>query len=148
MLIADHPLHRSGRAALPHPAPTLGDNAQAHERIRVADPGGRKPSGQQGRHATPRQVIALTAPSQYSPPHATDREAEGSNRRAIPRDAVVTHVTENNRTQVLANLRDGVVHARFEFGLDRLKLRLPPFAHRLTQHHVKPPLRGSSRNCA
>jgi GMP synthase-like glutamine amidotransferase len=44
------------------------------------------------------------------------------------------HVTENHRTQVLANLRDGVVHARFELGFHRLKLRLQPFAHRLTQH--------------
>jgi len=29
MLIAEHPLHRSGRAALPHPAPALGDERQA-----------------------------------------------------------------------------------------------------------------------
>ena len=28
MPIAEHPLHRSGRAELPHPAPTLGDDAQ------------------------------------------------------------------------------------------------------------------------
>src|SRR5579864_1778239 len=134
MIIADHPLHRSGRAALPHPAPTLGDDAQALVRIGMADPNGRKPSGEQGPHAAPRQVIALTAPTQNSPPYATDRIAEGNECGAISRHAVVTHVAENNRTQVLANLGDGVVHARLKFGLHRLKLRLPPFAHRLTQH--------------
>lgn len=37
MPIAGHPLHRSGRAELPHPAPTLGDDAQAHEGIGVTD---------------------------------------------------------------------------------------------------------------
>jgi hypothetical protein len=33
-MIAHDPLHRSGRAELPHPAPTLGEDVQAHERIR------------------------------------------------------------------------------------------------------------------
>jgi hypothetical protein len=79
-------------------------------------------------------VIALTAPTQNPPPYATDRRAEGTDCGAISRDTVVTYVTENNRTQVLANLGDGVVQASFKFGLHRLKLRLPPFAHRLTQH--------------
>jgi hypothetical protein len=36
MIIADHPLHRSGRAALPHPAPTSGDDAQTLGRIGMA----------------------------------------------------------------------------------------------------------------
>jgi hypothetical protein len=147
MIIAEHPLHRSGRAALPHPAPTLGSDAQAHEGIRVADTGGWKPGIEQGPHARPRQVIALAAPAQNSPPDPTDRATEGTDRRAIHRDAVVTHVPENNRAQVLANLGDGVVHAHLKFGLHRLKLRLPPFAHRLAQHREAPPC-ASSRNCA
>src|SRR5271167_857308 len=134
MIISDHPLHRSGRAALPHPAPTSGDDAQAHEWIRVADTSGRKPGIEQRPHAGPRQVIALAAPTQHSPPYPTDRTTEGTDRRAIHRHAVVTHVSENNRAQVLANRWDGVVHARFKFGLHRLKLRLPPFAHGLAQH--------------
>src|SRR5208283_3474531 len=134
MIISDHPLHRSGRAALPHPAPTLGDDAQAHEGIRVADTSGRKPGIEQWPHTGPRQVIALAAPTQHSPPYPTDRTTEGTDRRAIHRHAVVTHVSENNRAQVLANRWDGVVHARFKFGLHRLKLRLPPFAHGLAQH--------------
>jgi hypothetical protein len=43
-MIAHDPLHRAGRAALPHPAPTLGNNAQAHERIRVANLSGWEPA--------------------------------------------------------------------------------------------------------
>src|ERR1700723_3773171 len=134
MSIAEHPLHRSGRAALPHPAPTSGGDAQALRRIGMTDTDGRKVGLQQGRHTAPRQMVALTAPAQDSPPHLTQRSPEGSDRGAVPRDAVIMHVTENNRTQVRANLGDGVVHARFEFGLHRLKLRLPPFAHRLPQY--------------
>src|SRR4029450_2715885 len=34
MTVTHHPLHRSGRAALPHPAPPSGDHAKPHERIR------------------------------------------------------------------------------------------------------------------
>ena len=34
---AEHPLHRSGRAALPQSAPTLGDDTQAHEGIGMTD---------------------------------------------------------------------------------------------------------------
>lgn len=34
MPIAEHPLHRSGRADFPHPAPTSGNDAKPAERIR------------------------------------------------------------------------------------------------------------------
>src|ERR1700686_1026890 len=134
MPIAEHPLHRSGRAALPHPAPTLGDDAQAHEGIRVADASSRQPGVDQRLHATPGQMITLTAPPQDSPPYSADGKLEGTDRRAIHRDAVVTHVAENNRTQVRAYLGDGVVHSTLEFGFHLSQLRLPPFSHRLTKH--------------
>ncbi len=39
-MIAHDPLHRSGQVELPHPAPTSGDDAQAHERIRKTRAGG------------------------------------------------------------------------------------------------------------
>ena len=134
MPIAEHPLHRSGRAALPHPAPTLGDDAQAHERIRMTDVGRRQPCGEQGLHATPWQVIALTATAQHRPPQTTERAAEGTDCRAIHRHAVVTHVTENDRAQIGADALDGFVQATPEFGFDLSQLPLPPGAHRLTQH--------------
>ena len=143
MIIADHPLHRSGRAALPHPAPTLGDNAQALGRIRVADAGGGKPVGDQGRHSAPRQVIALTTSTQHPPPQEADRPSEGTDRGAIHRDAVVAHVTENDRAQVFAHRWDRLVHATLEFRFHIPQLRLPPFAHRLAQHRVRSVLPSS-----
>jgi hypothetical protein len=78
MLIAEHPLRRFGRAALPHPAPTLGDDAQALGGIGMTDVCGWKPRGEQGPHTMQGQVITLTAPTQHPPPQATDREAEAS----------------------------------------------------------------------
>ena len=58
IVIAHDPLHRSGRAVLPHPAPTLGDNAEAHERIGMTDTRRRKPALDVSPHAAPRQVVA------------------------------------------------------------------------------------------
>ena len=47
MPITGHPLHRSGRAALPHPAPTLGDERHALGGRRMTDArdGERVPAG-------------------------------------------------------------------------------------------------------
>src|ERR1700736_3969094 len=99
MPITEYPLHRSGRAALPHPAPTLGNDAQAHEWVGVADTNGRQPHVDQWLHPAPRQVIALTATTQHRPPHASERAAEGTERWSVHWNAVITHVAENNRTQ-------------------------------------------------
>lgn len=70
-MIAHDPLHRSGRAELPHPAPTLGEDAQAHERIRMTNTSRWKPSRKIAPHAAPRQVVTLAATSQYRPPQVT-----------------------------------------------------------------------------
>jgi len=58
-MIAPDPLHRSGRAELPHPAPTLGEDAQVHERIRMTDRSPRKPAHNIALHAVPLQVVTL-----------------------------------------------------------------------------------------
>lgn len=68
MTIADHPLHRSGRAALPHPAPTLGDDAEAHERVRMADAGGREPVSKMGQSAIGRTTRSRSGFPVTSPP--------------------------------------------------------------------------------
>jgi hypothetical protein len=115
MSITDHPLHRSGQAALPHPAPTWGDDAQAPGWIGVTDACERKPSGDQGLHLMPRQVIALTASTQHQPPHTADRTAERTEGGAVPRDVKVARVIENYRPQVGANRWDVLVHSTYEF---------------------------------
>ncbi len=43
-MVAPDPLHRSGRAALPHPAPALGHYAKTLQRVWVADSSQREPS--------------------------------------------------------------------------------------------------------
>jgi len=57
-MVAHDPLHRSGRAELPHPAPTLGENVQALIGIRVADVGARKPELEVAPVAPPGQAAA------------------------------------------------------------------------------------------
>ena len=47
MTITDHPLHRSRRAALPHRAPALGEDAKALQRIGMADSGRRQAEADQ-----------------------------------------------------------------------------------------------------
>jgi len=66
-VIAHDPLHRSGQAELPR-APTLGEDAQAHERIRMTNTSRWEPSRKIAPHAAPRQVVALTATAQDRPP--------------------------------------------------------------------------------
>jgi hypothetical protein len=81
-MIAHDPLHRSGRAELPHPAPTLGDDAQAHERIRMTNTSRWELSRNKAPHAAPWQVVTLAATAQLpsardSPPLGEKRPAPG-----------------------------------------------------------------------
>jgi len=70
--MARDPLHRSGQALLTHPAPTLGNNAQALERIGMTDTDRGEPASDVSLQAAPRQGL-LTPPSQSAPPQAPDR---------------------------------------------------------------------------
>jgi len=70
-MLTQDPLHRAGRAELPHPAPTLGDNAQAHERIRMTNLCRREPALNVAPHAAPRHVVTLAATAQHRPPQVT-----------------------------------------------------------------------------
>jgi hypothetical protein len=60
-MIAHNPLHRSGRAALPHPAPALGDDAEANERIGTTDASGRQPPDDVPLHPAPWEAVSLAA---------------------------------------------------------------------------------------
>ena len=67
--MARDPLRRSGQALLTHPAPTLGDNAQALERIGMTNANRGEPALDVSPQAAPRQRF-LTPASQSSPPQA------------------------------------------------------------------------------
>jgi hypothetical protein len=137
-MIAHDPLHRSGRAELPHPAPTLGNNAQAHKRIRMTHTGRRKPPRDQAAHTVPRQMVTLTATAQDRPPEETNRVAEGAQRRAVHGYPVITEVSHEDRTQIGPLFRSGRVHASPQLFFQSPKLRLPPLPHRLPQHREMP----------
>jgi hypothetical protein len=111
-MIAHDPLHRSGRAELPHPAPTLGEDAQTHERIRMTDASRGKPSRNIAPHAAPRQMVTLAATAQHRPPQVTHRPAKSAQRRAIHGHSVIAEVTQQDRAQVRSLFPNGRVHAR------------------------------------
>src|SRR5712691_10341682 len=131
--VARRPPHRTGRADLPHPAPTLGDDAKPHERVRMTDAYGRNPSGDVAFHPMPRHM-PLTAASEHTPPQATDRPGEREERRIVHGHAVVVHVPGDHRAHIRTEFREGLVHATPKFELDRLQLRLEPGTHRPPQH--------------
>src|SRR4051812_25740169 len=128
MTIADHPLHRSGRAALPHPAPALGDDAKAHERPGVADASGWQPALDVLLHTPPRQVMGLGATLQCAPPEITNCLAEEADARAVVGHAEVLDVAGNDTAQISPLLRDGVVQAAPKLLLQSLELGLQPLA--------------------
>ena len=96
MPIAEHPLLRSGRAELPHPAPTLSDNAEPHQRIRMANADRRNPSGNVALHPMPRQMT-LTATGEHTPPqsgHGPGKREEGLR---VHRHPVILDVPTDDR---------------------------------------------------
>jgi hypothetical protein len=88
-MITHSPRHRSGRAGLPHPAPTSGDDVQTHKGIGMADTCRRKPPSNETFHTVPRQVVALTASAQDCPPQIAHGHAKGSQCRAIHGHTIV-----------------------------------------------------------
>jgi hypothetical protein len=133
-MIAHNPLLRSGRAELPHPAPTLGNDAQAYERVRVTNTSRRKPPLEEPSHAVPGQVIALAATAQDRPPQETHRTAEGAQRGPVHGHSVITEVTRKNRAQIRSLFPNGCVHASPQFFFPGSQLGLPPLTHRRSQY--------------
>jgi hypothetical protein len=129
-MIAHDPLHRSGRAELPHPAPTLGEDAQAHERIRMTNTSRWKPSRNIAPHAAPRQVVTLAATSQYRPPQVTRRLAKSAQRRAVHGHPVIAEMPQQDRAQVRSLFPNGGVQASPQFFFQSPQLSLPPRALR------------------
>ena len=134
MTIADHPLHRSGRAVLPHPALALGDDAQAPQRVGMTDASRGQPAGDKPPHPVPEHAAGLTPTRQRAVLEPTDLKPESMERRGVHGHAVVPDVPTDHRAQPRAHRRNGVVHAPSEFGFHRIQLRLQSLANRLPQH--------------
>src|SRR6266849_7802873 len=132
-MIAHDPLHGSGRAALPHPALALGDGAEAHEGIGMADARGWQPPVDVASHPFPRQLMALAAALEGAPPEPADGLTKGDDAAPVHGHAVVPHVSQDDRAQIATYCRERFVQASPEFSLDRLELRLPaPVSRRTT----------------
>jgi len=126
MIITDHPLHRSGRAELPHPALALGNDAHAFERIGMAYTDWGQVAFDQPFHSFPEDSPLLAAAREGPMPETSDLEAEQEQRRGIHGHPVVLQVSLEHTAQPLSDFREGVMHPLPEFGIDLSQLRLEP----------------------
>src|SRR5262245_19357599 len=134
MPITEHPLHRSGRADLPHPAPTSGNDAKAAERVEMTDARRRQSAIDVPLHPRTSQTMALTAPPKRAQPESSDLVPKGAQRVGVHRHAVVTDVPANDAAQPRALFADGPVHASPQLRFHVVQLRVQPFAHRVPKH--------------
>src|SRR5467141_1056512 len=133
-MIAHNPLHGSGRAALPHPALALGDDAHAAQGIGMTDDRQRQPAVDEAPHAIPKDAAFLAAPRQRAMPEPSHLEPKDPQRVLVPGLAVIPNVPPYHRLQPLALVGDGFVHASLKFGFHLSTLRLQSLAYRLPQH--------------
>lgn len=115
MIIADHPLHRSGQAALPHPAPALGHDVEALQRPGMADVRMREPTADVWQEALPRNDMAVATSSQAAPPEPPELAAESPQRGAVAGSAVVANVAGQHRAQVAQTGYAKVIPAQSPF---------------------------------
>src|SRR5713226_10695822 len=99
MTVTNHPLHRSGRALLTHPAPALGDDAKSPQGIRVMDSRRWQPPVDQSVHPLPRKPRPLAPPPQRPKPMTCYLKSERRQRLAVRRHSIVPVVSFNNSLQ-------------------------------------------------
>src|SRR2546425_10920992 len=136
MTITDHPLPRSGRAELPHPAPALGDDAHALERIGMTDVGRWKPASDQPIHACPGQPLTFTATPKREVPVATNLKPKAEDSSAVGVDSVVAREATDHRAKPLSLFGNRRMHALSQFGFDLLKFPAQPLSSRLANHRI------------
>src|SRR5882762_7471048 len=105
MIITNHPLHRSGRALLTHPAPALGGDAKSPERIRVMQRGWWQPTVSQTDHLLPSQPPRLAASPERPIPAGHDLKAKRRQRVLIGRHSVVPVVPPDHQPKPLTNFK-------------------------------------------
>jgi hypothetical protein len=138
MTITNHPLHRSGRALLTHPAPALGDDAESPEWIRVMERRWWQPMVNQTVHPLPRQPRLLAASPQRAIPVTSNVKTKRSQRVPVRRHAVITVVSLDHRPQPLAHVGHPLVHSFAQFRFDFLQLSALPLTHRAPQDREHP----------
>src|SRR5438046_6929030 len=96
----------------------------------MADTCGWKPPVDVSPHPFPRQMMRLAAAREGPPPAPADGRAESANAAPVHGNPVVPHVAPNDRAQISAHRRDGLVPTPPKVDLHGLQLRLPPRADR------------------
>src|SRR5215216_5919198 len=138
MTITSHPLHRSGRALLTHPALALGNDAKATRGIRVMQHWSWQPKINQAAHPLPRQACLLASSPQRPIPSASDVEPKHRQRTQVRRHPVITVVARDHRAQPSTHLRHRIVQPLAQFHFDFLQLSAFPLTHRPPQHRELP----------
>src|SRR5262245_13272176 len=129
MPIAEHPLHRSGRADFPHPAPTSGDDAKSLERIGMTGSGRRQPSRDVARHPCPGQAMTASATPKRAQPQPSDLGAERVR-------SVITDVASDHASEPCTLFGERQVHAPHQLRFHGAKLRLQALADRLPEYRI------------
>jgi len=122
-MIAHNPLHGSGRAAFPHPALALGNDAHTSQRIGMTDSRHRQPAIEEAPHTIPKDAAVLAPPRQRAMPKPAHSEAKKRQRRLVHGHPVVAEVSTYNRPQPLALFGDGFVHSSLKLGLHLVHLQ-------------------------
>jgi hypothetical protein len=117
-MISQSPLHRSGRAAFPHPALASGEDAKTAQRVGMTHACGWQPPFDEPRHPGPQDTAILAAARQG----AADLEPEAAQRGGVHGHSVVSDAPTHDRIQPSALLRGGIVHASLKFGLTSFNL--------------------------
>src|ERR1700730_15866609 len=138
MTITNHPLHRSGRALLTHPAPALGNDAKSPERIRVVQRGRWQPAVNQTVHLLPGQPPCLAATPQRPVPVTGNMKAKRRQRVLVRRHPVIAVVSPDHRPQPLTDFGHSMMHSFAKFRFDFLQLSALPLTHRPPQHRETP----------
>src|SRR6266852_7077745 len=138
MTITNHPLHRSGRALLTHPALALGSDAKPPERIRVMKRWPWQPKINQAAHPLPSKPRFLAPSPQRAIPGASHMEPKHGQRPQVRRHTVITVVTHDHRAQPSTHLRHSIVQPLAQFRFDFLQLSAFPLTHRPPQHREHP----------
>ena len=130
MTITNHPLHRSGRALLTHPAPALGDDAKSSQGIRVMKRGRWQPTASQTLHLLPSKTGLLAATTQRPTPVTDHLKAKRRQRVQVRRHTIVPIVSRDYRPKPLAHFGHSMVHSFAQFRFDFLQLGSFPLTHR------------------
>src|SRR5213083_1639907 len=138
MTITNHPLHRSGRALLTHPAPALGDDAKSPQWIWVMDPRRWQPAVNQSVHPFPREPLFLAPSPKRSVPVTRYLKTKRLQRLQVHRNTIIPIVSLNNRPKPLSYLGHRPMHSSPQFLSDFPKLCSFPLAYRLPDHRKHP----------